>query len=284
MDALTERPQCIDAHHHLWRYNAPGEPWMTEEMSGLRRDFFAQDLEEVASASGITGTVVIEVTRTADETLWLTSIAERHELIRGVVGWTDLTDASIESALETIASLPKLKGIRHPIHDEPDDNYVARADFNRGIAALEPFGLTYDLLIFEKHLPQTAALVDRHPNQIFILDHVAKPHIRDGAISPWREDIIELARRQNVYCKLSGMVTEANWKSWTRQEMAPYIDVVLEAFGPQRLMFGSDWPLVTLASTYGQWLETVREAISQLSNSEQDWILWRTATEAYWLG
>lgn len=284
MDALTKRPQCIDAHHHLWRYNAPGEPWMTEEMSGLRRDFFAQDLEDVTSASGITGTVVIEVSRTVDETLWLTSIAEKHELIRGVVGWTDLTDASIESALETIASLPKLRGIRHPIHDEPDDDYVARADFNRGIAALEPFGLTYDLLIFEKHLPQTAALVDRHPNQIFILDHIAKPHIRDGAISPWREDIIELARRQNVYCKLSGMVTEANWKSWTQQEMTPYIDVVLEAFGPQRLMFGSDWPLVTLASTYGRWLETVREAISHLSDSEQDWILWRTATEAYWLG
>ena len=162
-----------------------------------------------------------------------------------------------------------------------DDEYVARADFNRGIEALGQFGLSYDLLIFEKHLPQTAALVDRHPNQIFILDHIAKPRIGDGAISPWRENIIDLARRQNVYCKLSGMVTEANWKGWTRQQIAPYIDVVLEAFGPRRLMFGSDWPLVTLASTYGRWLETVRKAISHLSDVEQSWILWRTATEAY---
>jgi len=257
---------------------------MTEEMSGLRRDFLAQNLEAVASASGISGTVVIEVTRTAEETLWLTSIAERHELIRGVVGWTDLTDASIEFTLETVAALPKLKGIRHPIHDEPDDNFVTRTDFNRGIAALQQFGLTYDLLIFEKHLPQTAALVDRHPDQIFILDHVAKPRISGGAVSPWRENVIELARRPNVYCKISGMVTEANWKNWTRQEIAPYIDVVLEAFGPRRLMFGSDWPLVTLASTYGRWLQTVHEAISHLSGDEQDWILWRTATEAYSLG
>ena len=257
---------------------------MTEAMSGLRRDFLARNLEAVASASGVSGTVVIEVTRSAAETLWLTSIAEKHELIRGVVGWTDLTDASIESTLETIASLPKLKGIRHPIHDEPDDDYVARADFNRGIAALQDFGLAYDLLIFEKHLPQTAALVDRHPDQIFILDHVAKPRITDGALSPWRENVIELARRPNVCCKISGMVTEASWSNWTPQEIAPYIDVVLEAFGPRRLMFGSDWPLVTLASTYGRWLETVREAVSHLSDSEQDWILWRTATESYRLG
>jgi L-fuconolactonase len=254
---------------------------MTEEMDDLRRDFLAQDLEAVASATGVSGTVVIEVTRTANETVWLSSVTEKNELIRGVIGWTDLMDAKIESALEAIASLPKLKGIRHPIHDEPDDEFVARADFNRGIAALQQFGLTYDLLIFEKHLPRTAALVDRHPNQTFILDHVAKPRISDGAVSPWRENLIELARRPNVYCKISGMVTEANW---TRREIVPYIDVALEAFGPRRLMFGSDWPLVTLASTYGRWLETVREAISNLSACEQEWILWRTATEAYGLG
>jgi L-fuconolactonase len=273
----------IDAHHHLWRYRDPGHPWMTDEMSYLRRDIGLENLRKVATPSGITGTVVIEVERTAEETRWLASIAASEDLILGVIGWVDLTDSSVFAELEQVAELPKLRGVRHPIHDEPDPNFVLREDFNRGIAALHALGLTYDLLIFEDHLPRTINFVDRHPHQIFILDHIAKPRIRDASITAWRSNLLELARRPNVYCKLSGVVTEATWDRWTPQMIAPYIDTVLEAFGPRRLMFGSDWPIVTLASTYDRWVNTVHSAIAQLSTSEQQEILWRSATEAYGL-
>lgn len=283
MDHFLRQDHCIDAHHHLWRYRDPGQPWMTEEMTGIRRDIGLEDLRKVAVPSGITGTVVIEVERTVEETRWLTSVAASDDLILGVVGWAPLTAPSVQAELEQLVALPKLKGIRHPIHDEPDPNFVLREDFNRGVAALGGLGLTYDILIFEDHLPQTITFVDRHPNQIFILDHIAKPHIRDGSIAGWRTHLLELARRSNVYCKLSGVVTEAQWDRWTPEMIAPYIDTVLEAFGPRRLMFGSDWPIVTLASTYGGWADTVRSAITPLSVSEQQSILWRSAMEAYGL-
>jgi L-fuconolactonase len=283
MDSSLRQDHCIDAHHHLWRYRDPGQPWMTEEMTGLRRDIGLEDLRKVAMRCRITGTVVIEVERTVEETRWLTSVAQSDDLILGVVGWAPLTAPSVQAELEQLAGLPKLKGIRHPIHDEPDSNFVLREDFNRGVAALGALGLTYDILIFEDHLPQTITFVDRHPNQIFILDHIAKPRIRDASIAGWRAHLLELARRFNVYCKLSGVVTEAQWDRWTPQMIAPYIDTVLEAFGPQRLMFGSDWPIVTLASTYDGWADTVRSAIAPLSVSEQQSILWRSAMEAYGL-
>jgi L-fuconolactonase len=281
----TSRTQAIrvDAHHHLWCYQPPGYAWMTEEMKNIRRSFTVTDLHEVASASGIAGTVLVEVERTEEETRKLTSIAASDDLIQGVVGWVDLTASPILSDLERVAQLPKIRGLRHPIHDEPDPNYILRDDFNRGIAALRSFGLTYDLLIFEDHLPQTISFVDRHPNQIFILDHIAKPRIREGSFHPWRENILELARRPNVYCKLSGMVTEASWTEWTTPMLRPYIDTVIEAFSPSRVMFGSDWPLLTLASTYEEWLNTVRSAITGLSSSEQQWILGWSAAEAYGL-
>ena len=283
MDSSQSQEHCIDAHHHLWRYREPGQPWMTDEMSHLRCDIGLEDLRNAAVPSGITGTVVIEVERTVEETRWLTSIAAGDDLILGVVGWAPLTDPDVFAELEQLAALPKLRGVRHPIHDEPDPNFVLREDFNRGVAALHALGLTYDLLIFEDHLPQTTTFVDRHPNQVFILDHIGKPRIRDASITAWRSNLLELARRPNVYCKLSGIVTEATWDRWTPQMIAPYIDTVLEAFGPRRLMFGSDWPIITLASTYNRWVSTVRLAIAHLSASEQQWVLWRSAREAYGL-
>ncbi|MEA2259076.1 MAG: L-fuconolactonase [Acidobacteriaceae bacterium] len=271
----------IDAHHHLWRYVPPGQSWMSDGMEVLRRDFLVDDLRAAITGVGITGTIVVEAERSIEETLWLCKIAANDDLIRGIVGWAPLTHPEIASELEQLAQLPKLRGIRHPIHDEPDDQFLLREDFNRGIAALKQFDLRYDILIFEKHLPQTIQFVDRHPDQIFIVDHIAKPCIRDRALTPWKENLRELARRPNVYCKLSGMATEADWSAWTYESLSPYIDVVLETFGPRRLMFGSDWPVVTLASSYGRWWETVRIALSQMSPSEQEWILSRTAIEAY---
>ena len=271
----------IDAHQHLWRYLSPGPAWMGQNMEVLRRDFLIDDLRAVTGEAGVTGTIVVETERTIAETEWLAQLAASNDLICGVVGWAPLTSPRSVSELERIAALPKMKAVRHPIHDEPDDQFVLRDDFNRGITELKQFDLGYDLLIFEKHLPQTIEFVDRHPNQTFILDHVAKPRIRDRVVEPWRNNIRELARRPNVYCKISGMVTEANWDTWSDEGLSPYFDTVLEAFTPKRLMFGSDWPVLTLASSYRRWVDTVRVAIAQLSADERNWILAKTAIEAY---
>jgi L-fuconolactonase len=274
---------CIDAHQHLWRYLPPGPAWMADGMEVLRRDFLLEDLRAITAEAGVTGTIVVEAERTLEETNWLSQVAASSDLICGVVGWAPLTSPTAASELERIASLPKLKAIRHPLHDEADDLFVLRNDFNHGIAALKRFDLRYDILIFEKHLPQTIQLVDRHPDQVFILDHVAKPRIRDGVLSPWRKHIRELARRSNVYCKLSGMVTEAKWDTWSGEDLSPYIETVLEAFTPNRTMFGSDWPVVNLASSYRRWMDTVQAAIAQLSTTEREQILAGAAIDAYGL-
>jgi L-fuconolactonase len=273
----------IDAHHHLWRYLPPGPAWMADGMEGLRRDFLIEDLRAVTAEVGVTGTIVVETERTIEETGWLSLVAASDDLIRGVVGWAPLTSPAVVAELERIASLPKMKAIRHPIHDESNDQFVLRDDFNRGVAALKQFDLRYDILVFEKHLPQTIQFVDRHPDQVFILDHVAKPRIRDRVFSPWRENIGKLARRSNVYCKVSGMVTEADWHAWSEEDVSPYIETVVEAFTPNRLMFGSDWPVMTLASSYGRWMATIQSAIAQLSVTEKERILGGTAVEAYGL-
>jgi L-fuconolactonase len=271
----------IDAHHHLWRYRPPGPAWMTDSMEGLRRDFLVEDLRTVTAEAGVTGTIVVETERTIEETGWLSQVAASDDLIRGVVGWAPLTSPAVVAELERIASLPKMKAIRHPIHDESDDQFVLRDDFNRGVAALKQFDLRYDILIFEKHLPQTIQFVDRHPDQVFILDHLAKPRIRDHVFCPWRENIRELARRSNVYCKVSGVVTEADWHTWSQDDVSPYIEIIVEAFTPNRLMFGSDWPVMTLASSYRRWMATIQSAIAQLSVIERERILGGTAVEAY---
>lgn len=272
---------CIDAHHHLWRYLPPGPAWMGGGMEVLRRDFLVEDLRAVTAEAGVTGTIVVETKRTISETEWLSEVAASEDLICGVVGWAPLTISGAALELERVAALPKMKAVRHPIHDEPDDQFVLREDFNRGIAELKRFDLRYDILIYEKHLPQTIEFVDRHPNQIFIMDHVGKPRIRDRALSPWRENMRDLARRPNVYCKLSGMVTEDDWHQWSYDSLRSYMEIVLAAFTPKRLMFGSDWPVVTLASSYRRWIDNVSIAIGQLSIEEQEWILSRTAIEAY---
>ena len=272
----------IDAHHHLWKHNDRDYEWMNDDrLRALRRDFLAQDLVEATRDSDVHGTVAVQACHNIVETEFLLDIASSQSLVRGVIGWLPLCALDVDSVIERLSYDPKFKGVRHILQDEPDDFFMLRDDFNRGVARLEGFGLVYDILIFERHLPQAIEFVDRHPSQVFVLDHVAKPRIKQSVLSPWNERIRELAKRENVYCKVSGMVTEGDWDSWTIQQLRPYFDVVLGAFGPSRLMFGSDWPVLTLASDYQTWVHTVQSLIADLSTDERDKIMGGTAREAY---
>ena len=273
----------IDAHHHFWKYDPAEYAWIGEGMTAIRRDFLPADLQAEIEAAGIDGVVTVQARQTIAETRWLGELAGRHDFIRGYVGWVPLAAPSVEDDLARLAADGKLKGVRHVLQDEPDDDYALREDFNRGVAVLRRFGLVYDVLIFARHLPQAIGFVDRHPGQIFVVDHVAKPRIGQNVLSPWKERLSELARRENVYCKLSGMVTEADYRTWTPQQLRPYVDVVLEAFGPGRVMFGSDWPVCLLACEYGRWYGIVCDFVSSLSQAERERILGGTAVEAYGL-
>ncbi len=250
-------------------------------MAVLARDFLPADLERELALSGIQGSVAVQARQTLEETHWLLSLAEKYNFIRGVVGWAPIASAEFPGVLEQLKGSRKVKGLRHVVQDEPDDEFLLRGDFNRGIALLKQYSLVYDILIFERQLPAAIAFVDRHPSQVFVVDHIAKPRIREKQLEPWRTKISELARRQNVYCKLSGMATEADWASWSEADLQTYFDVVLDAFSPNRLMFGSDWPVCLLAMTYQKWVKTVREFIRPLSAPEQERILGGVASQVY---
>lgn len=272
----------IDAHHHLWKHNNSDYEWMnSDRLAALRRDFLVEDLVEATRETGLIGTIAVQARQSVVETEWLLEIASNHPIIRGVVGWLPLYSPTVSTLIEKFSTNPKFKAVRHVLQDEQDYFFMLRDDFNRGVALLRDFKLVYDILIFERHLPQAIEFVDRHPRQIFVLDHIAKPKIKESSISPWAERMRELAKRENVYCKLSGMVTEADWGGWNAKQMHPYFDVVLGAFGAERLMFGSDWPVLTLASDYPTWLQTVQSFIAPLSQQERERILSGTAIEAY---
>ncbi|HUQ93628.1 MAG TPA: amidohydrolase family protein [Bryobacteraceae bacterium] len=272
---------AIDAHHHLWKYNPQEYPWIAGGMGALQRDFLPNHFKKEMDLAGVSVSVAVQARQTLEETNWLLSMAEDNDFIRGVVGWVPLTAPDLMEQLEPLMSRGKLKGVRHVLQDEADDRYLLRQDFQSGIRRLRTFGLSYDILIYERHLPQTIQFVDTHPNQLFILDHVGKPRIKDGRISPWRENLRELARRENVYCKVSGMAVEADWARWTPDELKPYFDVALEAFSARRLMFGSDWPVLQVAGSYLSWNQMVRRWVSGLSRDEELRILRGTALEAY---
>ena len=273
----------VDAHHHFWRYDPSEYGWITDEMAGLRRDFLPRHLRAETERAGIDGVVSVQARQSVEETRALLAMAGEHPFILGVVGWAPLADRGVAGVLEELAECPRLKACRHVLQDEPDDDYMLGARFNEGVRALTAAGLAYDILIFERHLPQTLAFVDRHPDQVFVLDHVGKPRIRDGSFDDWNRRLRDLARRPNVYCKLSGMVTEADWRRWTEAELLPYLDAALEAFGPRRLMFGSDWPVCLAAVDYGRWFALVSGYAARLADSERSRVLGGTAVEAYGL-
>jgi len=271
----------IDAHHHLWKFDGKEYGWIDESMTVLRRDFFPSDLHKEMLDAGISASIAVQARQTVEETRWLLEMAEKNDFIRGVVGWVPLADPKVGGILDQFAPQRKLRGVRHVLQDEPDPNYMLRDDFNRGIRELAHHDLTYDILIFERHLPQTIRFVDQHPDQRFVIDHLAKPRVKSQAISPWREQMNQLAQRPNVYCKISGLATESEHKHWTEEQLWPYIETVLSAFGAKRVMFGSDWPVCLLAVSYLDWVNIATRAIAPLSATEQESFWAQTSIQAY---
>ncbi|GGA64721.1 amidohydrolase [Edaphobacter acidisoli] len=271
----------IDAHHHLWRYTADEYGWIDESMQKLRRDFLPEDLVQEMKAAGVDGAVAVQARQTLDETRWLLDLADECAAIRGVVGWAPIAGEDFPAVMEEFEDRPKLKGLRHVIQGEKDEHYILRADFNAGIRSMQGSGLVYDILIYERHLPQTIEFVEEYPEQVFVLDHVAKPLIRESVMEPWAARMRELAKRENVWCKVSGMVTEADWAAWGPETLRPYLDLVVEAFGVKRLMAGSDWPVCLVASEYGRWFEVLHQYFAQFTQDEQDAVFGETAAQVY---
>lgn len=263
----------IDAHQHFWQYDPRQHVWMTDSMDVLRRDYLPPELVPLLTSIGFDGAIAVQARQMIEETRWLLKLADEHDFIRGVVGWVDLRSPSVREQLEEHAAHPKLFGVRHVVHDEPDDGFMLLPAFRRGIAELRRFGLTYDLLLFPRHLPVAVKLVEEFPDQPFVLDHIAKPEIREGRISPWREDLEALARFGNVSCKLSGMVTEAAWKGWRAEDFRCYMDIVLQAFGTDRVMIGSDWPVCTLSGEYARVMAVVMDYAEQFGAEVREGIL-----------
>ncbi len=266
----------VDAHQHFWVYDASEYGWIDDSMAMLRRDFLPPDLKPLLEAAGFDGCVAVQARQTPEETRWLLELALENPFIAGVVGWVDLRSPAVERDLEKFAGRRKLVGIRHIVQSEPDD-FLLHPDFQRGIGVLERFNLAYDILIYPRQLEAAAALVSRFPNQRFVLDHIAKPDIRRQAIAEWREGLRRLSRFPHVCCKLSGMVTEADWRTWTPEQIRPYIEVAADCFAATRLMIGSDWPVCTVAAPYERAMAVVTDAIASWSADERAAVLGGTA-------
>jgi L-fuconolactonase len=272
----------VDAHQHFWHFDPVRDTWITDEMAILRRDFRPEEVESHLAENGIDGTIAVQADQSQRETEFLLGLAEGHSFIKGVVGWVDLRAGDLRARLEHFCTFPRFRGVRHIAQAEADD-FLARDDVVRGIGRLCEFGLTYDILVYAHQLPAALTLVERLPDQAFVVDHCAKPRIRDGALEPWATHIRELARHSNVYCKVSGLVTEADWERWRFEDVRPYLDVVFEAFGAWRLMFGSDWPVSLLAGSYTRVTELIERYTDQLSPNERADVFGGTAGRFYGL-
>ncbi len=273
----------IDAHQHFWHYTLEDYGWISPEMAGLKKDYLPADLEPLLTAAGLEGTVAVQARQSLVETEWLLSLAEQYPFIKGVVGWVDLRSPELPQQLERFSAQPKFRGVRHIVQDEPDDQFMLRPEFLRGLGQLAKFELTYDILIFPRHLPVACQVVQQFPEQRFVLDHLAKPFIKAGTLTPWAEDIRHLAAFPNVWGKVSGLVTEADWQHWRPADFRPFLEVVFGAFGPSRLMFGSDWPVCTVAASYAEVAEVVADYVQQLSPTEQAEVWGNTAHRFYGL-
>ena len=271
----------IDAHQHFWQYSAADYGWIDDSMALLRRDFLPGELRREMTRAGVDACVVVQARQRLDETRWLLSLADAHAHIAGVVGWFDLQSPDVWAELDRWAPNPKLVGVRHIVQSEADDRFLLRPAFLRGIAQLEAFGLAYDLLIYPRHLSCAVEFVSRFERQRFVLDHLAKPDIRGGERETWARDLRRLAAYTQVYAKLSGLVTEADWMHWTADQIRPYLDVAFECFGADRLMIGSDWPVCTVAADYVRTLDVVRDYLSALPSADRDAVLGGNA-QRFW--
>jgi L-fucono-1,5-lactonase len=271
----------IDSHQHFWKYNAVRHSWITDEMSMLKRDFLPEDLDQERSSCGIDATIAVQADQSEDETLFLLQLAERNCSIAGVVGWIDLCSPHAAKRMKFFARFEKLRGFRHIAQEEHDARFLVRPDFVRGIACLRQFGFTYDILIYPEQLPAARELVARFPQQPFVIDHLAKPEIKTKSRSGWAALMHNIGAKPNVYCKLSGLVTEADWHHWKKEDFRPYLDVVFDAFGPRRLMFGSDWPVCLLAASYSKVLQIIEEYVQDYSVDIKEKIFGDNAAQFY---
>lgn len=278
--AHTSAPR-VDSHQHFWRYSRAEYGWIDDRMAPLMRDFLPADLEPPLRAAGFDACIAVQACQTAAETEFLLDLAERHPFIAGVVGWVDLRRPDARVQLGRIAQRRKLVGVRHVVQDEPDDRFLLQPEFCRGVGLLADLDLTYDLLIYPKQLPAAIEFVARFPAQRFVLDHLAKPQIRDGEIDAWARDLARLAAHPHVCAKLSGLVTEADWQAWTPDQIDPYLDVAFDCFGADRLMIGSDWPVCTLAAAYSRTMAVVIDYLRSRSIADQDAVLGGTAAR-FW--
>ncbi|MCH7401353.1 amidohydrolase family protein [Belliella kenyensis] len=271
----------IDAHQHFWKYDPLKHAWIDDSMSVLKRDFLPNNLKPVLEKSNLDGCIAVQADQSDEETKFLLDLAQDNSIIKGVVGWVDLQSPQLESKLEKFSSQPLLKGFRHVLQDEADDEFILRSDFIRGLELLSKFDFTYDILIFPKQLAAAKEAVSQLPKQAFVLDHIAKPAIGGKVTDTWKKGIHQLAQYENVSCKISGMVTEAKWDEWKYEDFIPYLDFVLEQFGADRLMYGSDWPVCTLSGKYHEVFGLVNQYISTLSSSEQASIMGENAVKFY---
>ena len=263
----------VDAHQHFWRYDPREYGWIDERMRVLKRDFLPDDLEPLIRRQEIDRTIAVQACQTTSETEWLLELAAANPFIAGVIGWVDLQADDVEARVERAARNRKLVGVRHVVQSEPDDGFLLRPAFGRGIATLARHGLVYDLLIYPRHLPIASDFVGHFDNQTFVLDHLAKPDIRGRAIDSWARDLRRLARHANAWCKVSGLITEADWERWTARDLEPYLDVAFDCFGPSRLVAGSDWPVCTLAGDYSRTMTVLRDYLARCTPTERDAVL-----------
>jgi L-fuconolactonase len=270
----------IDSHQHFWKFDPVRDSWIDETMAVIQKDFLPEDLQPLLNANQFEGCVAVQASQSEEETHFLLDLAAKNDFIKGVVGWIDLRNENIDERLQFFSDQKKLKGFRHVVQGEADDFMYGEA-FRRGIKALKPFNYTYDILIFERQLPAAISLVKDFPNQQFVIDHIAKPDIKSGSIDSWKKGIEEIAKYDNVWCKISGMVTEADWKNWKEEDLKPYLDVIFENFSTDKLMYGSDWPVLNVASDYHEVVKTLKDYISKFSVEDQNKIWFENANSFY---
>jgi L-fuconolactonase len=271
----------IDAHQHFWKYNEDRDTWITDDMEVIQRNFLPEDLRPILSENKVDGSIIVQSDQSKEENIFQLANALQHDFVKGVVGWVDLQAENLRENLEYYKEFKKLKGFRHVLQGERQRDFMLRPNFKRGIEKLREFGYTYDILIFPDQLAYTIEFVKAFPDQPFVLDHIAKPYIKDKKIEGWKKDIEALAAFENVYCKVSGMVTEAHWKDWTKEDFLPYLDVVSQSFGATRLMYGSDWPVCLVAASYQEVFELAQNYFSKFSSHEQDLIFGENAIRFY---